>query len=106
MRLLRSFRHAFAGAAYLLRTQPNARIHLVVAIGVIAVSAWLGLAAIEWAIIILCVASVWAAEAFNDLDVDVRQSIARIHAEPSIPLKDSVRGFVYDVATGALREVL
>ena len=48
----------------------------------------------------------WAPEAFNDLDTDVRQSIARIKAEPSIPLKDAVRGFVYDVATGALREVV
>ncbi len=47
----------------------------------------------------------WAAEAFSDLDVDVRQNIARIHAEPSIPAKDSVRGFVYDVHTGRLREV-
>jgi len=47
----------------------------------------------------------WAAEAFNDLDVDVKQSLARIQAEPAIPLKDSVRGFVYDVKTGALREV-
>jgi len=48
----------------------------------------------------------WAAEAFTDLDADVRQNIARIHAETSIPVKDSVRGFVYDVATGGLREVL
>ena len=48
----------------------------------------------------------WAAEAFDDLDTDVRQSIARIKAEPSIPLKDSVRGFVYDVSKGNLREVL
>jgi carbonic anhydrase len=47
----------------------------------------------------------WAAEAFSDLDADVRQSIARIHAEPAIPSKESVRGFVYDVTTGALREV-
>jgi carbonic anhydrase len=47
----------------------------------------------------------WAAEAFSDLDVDVRQSIARIHASPFIPRKESVRGFVYDVATGGLREV-
>jgi carbonic anhydrase len=46
----------------------------------------------------------WAPEAFDDLDTDVRQSIARIKAEPSIPLKDSVRGFVYDVTTGRLRE--
>lgn len=48
----------------------------------------------------------WAAEAFDDLDTDVRQSIARIMAEPSIPLKGSVRGFVYEVGNGTLREVL
>lgn len=47
----------------------------------------------------------WTAEAFDDLDTDIKQSIARIQAEPSIPLKDSIRGFVYDVATGRLREV-
>jgi carbonic anhydrase len=47
----------------------------------------------------------WAAEAFTDLDADVRQNIARIKAETAIPHKDSVRGFVYDVATGKLREV-
>jgi carbonic anhydrase len=48
----------------------------------------------------------WAAEAFTDLDADVRQNIARIQAETSIPLKDSVRGFVYDVTKGTLREVV
>ena len=48
----------------------------------------------------------WASEAFTDLDADVRQNIARIHAETAIPVKDSVRGFVYDVATGTLREVV
>jgi carbonic anhydrase len=48
----------------------------------------------------------WAVEAFSDLDVDVRQSIARIKASPFIPRKDSVRGFVYDVQTGKLREVI
>jgi len=47
----------------------------------------------------------WAAEAFPDLDEDVRQSIARIKASPFIPHKESVRGFVFDVATGKLREV-
>ena len=47
----------------------------------------------------------WAAEAFEDLEEDVRQSIARIKASPFIPKKDEVRGFVYDVGSGALREV-
>jgi carbonic anhydrase len=47
----------------------------------------------------------WAAEAFSDLDEDVRQSMNRIKASPFIPVKDSVRGFVFDVSTGKLREV-
>ncbi len=48
----------------------------------------------------------WAAEAFADLATDVRQSIARIKASPFIPKKDAVRGFVFDVATGRLDEVV
>jgi carbonic anhydrase len=47
----------------------------------------------------------WAAEAFADLEQDVRQSIARVRVSPFIPHKDSVRGFVYEVETGRLREV-
>lgn len=47
----------------------------------------------------------WAVEAFADLDEDLRQSIARIRSSPFIPHKDSVRGFVFDVGTGKLREV-
>jgi carbonic anhydrase len=47
----------------------------------------------------------WAAESFTDVDEDVRQSLARIRASPFIPRKDSVRGFVYEVETGRLREV-
>jgi carbonic anhydrase len=47
----------------------------------------------------------WAAETFSDLEEDVRQSIARIKASPFVPKKDNVRGFVYEVETGNLREV-
>ena len=47
----------------------------------------------------------WPAEAFDDLEEDVRQSIARIKSSPFIPKKDAVRGFVYDVKTGRLSEV-
>jgi carbonic anhydrase len=47
----------------------------------------------------------FALEAFPDVDQDVRQSIARIEASPFVPNKDAVRGFVFDVRTGALREV-
>jgi carbonic anhydrase len=47
----------------------------------------------------------WAPEAFPDLDGDVRQSIARVKASRFIPHTDAVRGFVYEVETGRLREV-
>jgi carbonic anhydrase len=47
----------------------------------------------------------WAAEAFDDLEEDIHQSIARIKASPFIPKKDQIRGFVYDVETGRLHEV-
>ena len=47
----------------------------------------------------------FALEAFPDVDEDVRQSIRRIRANPFIPVKDKIRGFVYDVKTGRLNEV-
>ncbi len=47
----------------------------------------------------------WAAEAFPDVDQDVRQSIHRITSSPYIPHRDQVRGFVYHVESGQLREV-
>ena len=47
----------------------------------------------------------WEARSFPDLDQDLRDSMTRIKESPFIPNKDSVRGFVYDVRSGALREV-
>ncbi len=47
----------------------------------------------------------WESEAFDDCEEDVRRSIARIKASPFIPKKDEVRGFIYDVHTGKIREV-
>jgi carbonic anhydrase len=47
----------------------------------------------------------WAVESFPDLEEDVRQSLARVRNSPFIPKKGSVRGFVFDVATGKLDEV-
>ncbi len=47
----------------------------------------------------------WDANCFDDLEGDVRESIARIRQSPFIPKKDSVRGFVYDVQTGRLNEI-
>ena len=47
----------------------------------------------------------WPAEGFDDVDDDVRRSMARVEASPFLPAKEHVRGFVYDVTEGTLREV-
>jgi len=47
----------------------------------------------------------WAAESFTDLEEDVRQSLRRIEASPFVTKHESLRGFVFDVATGRLNEV-
>ncbi|ARQ71249.1 beta-class carbonic anhydrase [Streptomyces marincola] len=47
----------------------------------------------------------WAVESFTDLDQDVRQSMARVRSSPFLPHTEDVRGFVFDVTTGLLREV-
>jgi carbonic anhydrase len=47
----------------------------------------------------------WSSECFSDLEQDVRDSAERIKSSPFIPRKDAIRGFVYDVETGRLREV-
>ncbi len=48
----------------------------------------------------------WSPESFTDIDTDVRQSIARIKTSPFVPHKDSIRGFIFDVATGRLTEIV
>jgi diacylglycerol kinase len=64
-RLRASFRYAFAGLRYLVHSQPNARIHMAIAMAVVFVGAWLGLPLHDWAVIALVVGLVLMAEAFN-----------------------------------------
>jgi carbonic anhydrase len=47
----------------------------------------------------------WAMEAFTDPDADIVQSVARLKASPFLPHKDKIRGFVFEIATGRLREI-
>lgn len=51
------------------------------------------------------VAPAFAIESFSDIDADVRQSILRVRRSPFLPHRELVRGFVYDVANGELREI-
>lgn len=60
-----SFRYAFQGWAHVLRHEPNSWIHAFVSIAVVLVAAWLHLPARDWAVLLLTIVVVWAAEFFN-----------------------------------------
>ena len=62
---LRSFQYAFRGLNTLLQTQQNARIHAAATVLVIAAGAWFRISPLEWALVVLAIAAVWAAEAMN-----------------------------------------
>jgi diacylglycerol kinase len=62
---LKSLAHALRGVDHLLRTQPNARLHLLVAAVVCAVGVYFGLSRAEWLWVSVAIVLVWSAEAFN-----------------------------------------
>ncbi len=62
---VRSFGHAFNGWRHVMRTQRNAWLHVIIAVVVFGLSAWLGLSVLQWAIIVLTTALVFAAEFLN-----------------------------------------
>lgn len=62
---IRSFGHAFRGWWHVIRTQQNAWIHAIVTTAVLIVGLWLGLPPRDWAVLLLTIAMVWAAEFFN-----------------------------------------
>ena len=64
-RRIRSFGYAFAGLGYLLRTQPNAAIHALATLAVVALAAWLRLPPRDWAVLLLAMMAVWMGELFN-----------------------------------------
>jgi len=62
---LKSFRYAGVGMYDLFRQENNAKIHLIAAALILVAGIWFGLSSIEWCIIIIQIALVWSAEAFN-----------------------------------------
>ncbi len=102
MRLIRSFGYAFAGIGHGLRTQPNLRIHLVAAAGVIIAGLLLQLSTVEWAILVVTIMIVMSAELFNSA---IEAAVDRVGNE-SHPLskvaKDMAAGAVLIGALGAV----
>lgn len=60
-----SFRYAFSGWWFVIRTQRNAWIHALISIAVVIVSFWLEISARDWAVIVVAIAMVWTAEFVN-----------------------------------------
>jgi diacylglycerol kinase len=98
---LRSFAHALQGIRHLVRTQPNARLHLLAALLVCAVGIHLGLGRAEWLWITVAIVLVWGAEAFNTA---LEQLADALHPErdPGIGrAKDMAAAAVLIAALGA-----
>ena len=75
-----SFRYAFSGMGYLLRTQRNAWIHATATVCVTALGAWLALDRVEWAVLVLTIGLVWMAEFINTaLEATVNLASPDIH---------------------------
>ncbi|HEX2979227.1 MAG TPA: diacylglycerol kinase family protein [Anaerolineaceae bacterium] len=62
---IHSFRSAFSGWWYVIRTQKNAWIHAIATICVVSMAIWLGLSLRDWAVLLLTISSVWTAEFLN-----------------------------------------
>lgn len=92
--LTQSFRHAFAGLAHALRTQRNARIHVLVAMAVIVLGVALGIEPIKWTVIVLTMGFVFVAELFNT----VVEAAIDLVTEEYHPLAKTAK----DVAAGAV----
>lgn len=90
----RSFVYAFRGIGFLFRTQANARIHLLAMVLVSLLSAWLGISAVEWCLVLLCMALVLGTEAINS----ALESLTDLASPDFHPLA----GRAKDLAAGAV----
>jgi diacylglycerol kinase (ATP) len=90
----RSVGHAFRGVGRLLATQHNAWIHAVATAAVLGLAIWLGLGRMEWVALLVAVAMVWVAEAFNTAIEDLCDRVS--------PEYDPLIGHAKDVAAGGV----
>jgi diacylglycerol kinase (ATP) len=99
---LHSFGHALRGLAYVVRTQRNAWIHVVISVVVLVLSLWLRLNPLEWAIIILTMAMVFTAEFLNTA-IEAVVDLASPHKHPLAKVgKDVGAGAVLIAAIAAI----
>jgi len=99
---VRSFGHAWRGLMLLLQTQPNARIHALATVLVVAAGALFGITPAEWALIVLSMVCVWAAEALNTAVEFVVDLASPEHHPLAGKAKDVAAGAVLVAAIGSV----
>lgn len=91
---LLSFKYAWQGIKYLIKTQANFQIHLSVTVVVFILGIYLRLNSIEWSVLILTTSSVWISEAFNTALEELVNLVS--------PEWQKQAGLVKDIAAGAV----
>ncbi|MGH2490892.1 MAG: diacylglycerol kinase family protein [Candidatus Limnocylindria bacterium] len=100
--LLRSFGFALEGVSYLIRTQRSAQIEIVIGVAVVALAAWLGVTALEWAVLVTAMALVLALEALNTA-IELAVTLASPERHPlAKAAKDVSAAMVLIAAVGAV----
>ncbi len=91
---LKSFAYAFAGLRHVLHTQPNAKIHLLASVAVIAAGLYFALSASEWLWITLAIALVWTLESVNTAFEYLCDLVSPEHSSAVQHAKDIAAGAV------------
>ena len=97
-----SLAHAFRGLKTIVRTEHNARIHLAATVAAFGISWWLRLDRIRFSLIVLAVANVWIAEAFNTVLEVVVDLASPQYSEAAKRAKDIAAAAVLFAALAAL----
>lgn len=99
---IRSFGFAFSGSYELLRTEPNARIHFAATLLALATGFFLKISAMEWCVVLILIALVWSAEAFNTVIEKLADHLFPEYHETARIAKDVSAGAVLVCALAAL----
>lgn len=99
---VRSFRHAFAGVGFMLRTQHNAWLHAVATVAVVCAGLIAGLDGADWKWLVLTIVMVWVAETMNTAFEHLCDVVSPEFHESVKIAKDVAAGAVLICATGAV----
>ena len=99
---IKSFGYAFTGLFELIKSEPNARIHFVATLGVLIAGLIMGLSNVEWCVVLIAIAMVWASEAFNTVIEKLTDHLFPEHQETARIVKDISAGAVLICAIVAL----